>query len=247
MEELGRNPARIIPAWKDFIGAFAARGRPVRGIGEPIWPGRSPDELVECHHHESLLNFAFDDGPAWWLLCPYDADGLDDEVLSAARHTHPEVSEDGSSAGSDAYLAPGAAPSPFEGPLAEPPAEREEIAFFSATELAGLRAFVAGHAAAAGLEGARAADLVLAVDELATNSLRHGGGEGVLRVWTEPGDARLRGLDSGRIDWPLAGRERPLPEMASGRGVWIVNQLCDLVQIRALPEGNVVRVRMATA
>src|SRR6478735_26217 len=84
METLGQNPARIIPAWQAFVTAHAARGKPVRGIGEPIWPGRTEEEMVECHHHESLLNYAFDEGPAWWLLCPYDADGLDDDVLAAA-------------------------------------------------------------------------------------------------------------------------------------------------------------------
>ena len=63
METLGQNPARIIPAWRDFVAANARPGQPVRGIGEPIWPGRTDDEVVECHHHEALLNYAFDDGP----------------------------------------------------------------------------------------------------------------------------------------------------------------------------------------
>ena len=58
MGELGRNPARIIPAWQDFLDAHA--GRPVRGIGEPIWPGRRPEELLECQLHEALLNVAVD-------------------------------------------------------------------------------------------------------------------------------------------------------------------------------------------
>src|SRR6476646_1289951 len=75
METLGQNPARIIPAWRDFVAANTGADQPVRGIGEPIWAGRTDDEVVECHHHEALLNYAFDDGPAWWLLCPYDANG----------------------------------------------------------------------------------------------------------------------------------------------------------------------------
>ena len=57
MAVLGHNPARIIPAWRDFADAHAG---PIRGIGEPIWPGRGADELVECQLHESLLNVAFD-------------------------------------------------------------------------------------------------------------------------------------------------------------------------------------------
>jgi hypothetical protein len=89
MEELGRNPARIIVAWREFLGEHHSEDRGVRGIGEPIWAGRSAAELDECRRHESLLNLAFADSPAWSLLCPYDTAGLDDEVLAAAEHNHP--------------------------------------------------------------------------------------------------------------------------------------------------------------
>src|SRR4051812_21731035 len=61
MNEIGANPARIIPAWHDFLVGNARPGRRVRGIGEPISAARRPDELVECHRHEALLNVAFDD------------------------------------------------------------------------------------------------------------------------------------------------------------------------------------------
>ena len=43
MVELGHNPARIIPAWQEFLDAHV--GSPVRGIGEPIWPGRRPGRI----------------------------------------------------------------------------------------------------------------------------------------------------------------------------------------------------------
>jgi len=59
MTAVGRNPARIIPAWREFLDLHATDGRPVRGIGEPIWPARTPAELVECQRHEALLNVAF--------------------------------------------------------------------------------------------------------------------------------------------------------------------------------------------
>ena len=42
MAEVGSNPARIIPAWRAFVDEHG--GRPVRGIGEPIWAGRTPAE-----------------------------------------------------------------------------------------------------------------------------------------------------------------------------------------------------------
>src|SRR6478736_3495514 len=52
------SAARIAPAWREFVDAHADSGRRLRGIGEPIWADRTPDELVECQRHEALLNVA---------------------------------------------------------------------------------------------------------------------------------------------------------------------------------------------
>src|SRR5262245_50881815 len=56
---LGRNPGRILPAWRAFADD-AAPGR-FRGIGEPVWASRTPEELAECARHEALLNLALHD------------------------------------------------------------------------------------------------------------------------------------------------------------------------------------------
>jgi hypothetical protein len=95
MADVGANPARIIPAWRDFVDALDGGGRSARGIGEPIWAGRTPDELVECQRHETLLNLAFTGVPAWWLLCPYDTSALGGQVLAEARRSHPFVGDRG--------------------------------------------------------------------------------------------------------------------------------------------------------
>src|SRR4051812_6443746 len=47
---IGRNPARIIPVWRRFLTEHAGDG-PARGVGEPVWPERSSQELEECDHH----------------------------------------------------------------------------------------------------------------------------------------------------------------------------------------------------
>jgi anti-sigma regulatory factor (Ser/Thr protein kinase) len=246
MERLGRNPARIIPAWSDFVTANCSERRAVRGIGEPIWPGRTGAEVVECQSHESLLNLAFDGGPPWSLLCPYDADGLDEDVLEAARRTHPHISRRGERHASGAYLEPLGGPGPFDPPL-PPPAVAPEEVVFDAGGMGRVRSLVSGHAAAAGLGPERTADLELAATELATNSIRHGGGEGTIRVWREGDTLICEVSDEGRIDAPLVGRQRPQPQATTGRGLWVVNLVCDLVQIRSRPAGNVVRLHMALA
>jgi anti-sigma regulatory factor (Ser/Thr protein kinase) len=243
MHQLGRNPARIIPAWRDFLEAEAPDGRRVRGIGEPVWAGRSPAELAECQRHESLLNVAFGDGQAWRLLCPYDLDALDERVIEAAQCSHPFIAEDGSSRGSDAYLRAQEAPGPFDGALPPPLIQPEELAF-TGEELPTLRSFVSVWATGSVLDAERIEHLVLAVNELATNSVVHGGGRVTLRMWREPDALLCEVHDGGRIDEPLAGRTRPTPDQPAGRGLWLVNYLCDLVQIRSTPTGNVVRVHM---
>jgi anti-sigma regulatory factor (Ser/Thr protein kinase) len=105
-----------------------------------------------------------------------------------------------------------------------------------------MRNTVSRHARAARLAPARADELVTAVNEVATNSVRHGGGSGSLRVWQENSSLVCEIRDKGRFDRPLADRERPSTDITAPRGLWLANQLCDLVQIRSLPEGTVVRL-----
>ena len=87
---------------------------------------------------------------------------------------------------------------------------------------------------------------MLATHEVATNSIRHGGGEGVLRVWHEDHTVVCEVSDRGRMDRPLAGREKPDLDADGGWGLWLANQLCDLVQLRTLtdPAGSVVRLQL---
>ena len=220
MHDLGRNPALIIPAWEEFIARNATGGRRVRGLGEPIWPERSQPEMVECGHHESLLNLAFADGPEAWFLCAYDTHTLRPGVLRAAAESHPLIDDHGTQRESSLYVEPEEAGAPFDGPLPDPPAQADELPFDSPDDLGTARRFVADRAAGEVIDPERADGLVLAVDELVTNSLRHGGGSGVLRAWHEDEARRLRGgrrgnhlRSPGRPASPVsrqAGRARPL-------------------------------------
>lgn len=243
MRLLGHNPARIIPAWHRFLKDNASEDRPVRGIGEPIWHGRSAAEVSECQRHESLLNVAFEEGVGWRLLCPYDLDTLDEGVIEAARHSHPFVSEDGESRVSAAYLRGDAAPGPFDGTLPPPPVSAKELAFTGNT-MGWLRRLLGDWAAGLELGYERTQHLVLAVTELASNSVHHGGGGGTLRMWREEQSLLVEVHDRGHIEEPLVGRTRPAPEQTAGRGLWLVNHLCDLVQIRSDHAGSIVRVHM---
>jgi anti-sigma regulatory factor (Ser/Thr protein kinase) len=243
MADVGQNPGAIISAWDDFVKDCFAEGQRVRGIGEPIWPGRSEEELAECHHHEALLNLAFADAPGFWLVCPYDVDALDPAVVEHARRTHPLVVEEGVEQESAVYSGDALAAALFDDALEAAPADAYEVGF-DRDSLAAVRAFLSEIALDAGIDGLRCDDLLLAVNELATNSVRHGGGQGKLRAWVDGDSLLCEVSDSGRIEEPLIGRVRPASGALNGYGLWMVNQVCDLVQVRVTDVGSVVRMRV---
>jgi anti-sigma regulatory factor (Ser/Thr protein kinase) len=245
MARVGQNPARIIPAWREFVAEQASSGRRFRGIGEPIWATRSASELVECERHEALLNLAFADAPAWWLACPYDTESLAPSVLEEAKRNHPHLVDGDRRRESETYRGLEAVARPFDEPLPEPSGARDVCAFGDDAEsLSALRLRVGEAAAAFGLDATRTGDLVLIVNEVATNSVRHGGGSGVFRTWEEGSSLICEVSDTGRIGDPLVGRGKPSVDHGSGFGLWLANQLCDLVQIRSFTTGSVVRLHV---
>ena len=243
MERIGANPARIIPAWRRFAEEHAPGDRAARGVGEPIWPGRTPAELDECERHERLLNVAFGGERPFRLLCPYDTAALEPTVIHHAYACHPLVARSGRSARNARYQK---VISVFDGELPPPTATPHELAF-DARQLAEVRAFTAQAASSTSIGSARREDLVVAVNELATNSIAHGGGRGRLLVWLDGDTLVCEVRDRGHLADPLVGRMRPSADQLAGRGLWLVNNLCDLVQIRSAAEdGTTVRVRMST-
>jgi anti-sigma regulatory factor (Ser/Thr protein kinase) len=245
MAGVGANPARIIAAWHEFVDEHGAGGRPIRGIGEPIWAGRSDSELAECHRHEELLNLAFADTPAFRLLCPYDVSALDPSVVEEAERTHPFMSDIESFRESGSYRGLEAISAPFAIPLKDPPASAARLSF-DGDSLGKVRELVTERTEAAGLDPETTDALRLAVNEIATNSIRHGGGSGLIRSWGEGSFLLFQVEDAGRIDAPLAGRRQPVLDEPGGRGLWLANQVCDLVQVRTFEDGNTVRIHMAT-
>jgi len=244
MEVIGRNPARIIPEWGRFVSRQAGGGG-MRGIGEPIWADRRPDELEECQLHESLINLAFASADSFRLVCPYDTAGLPAEVIAEARRSHPITSERGDPEPCGDYCGIDKAAAKFSEPLSEPPPD----AFEMSVTLDGLRearGVVRRRARLAGLRE-RADDFVIAVNEILSNSLHHAHEDGELRIWNEPGGLVCEVRDHGLILKPLIGREEPAAGQVGGQGLWLVNLVCDLVQLRSSEDGSTVRMKMSHA
>jgi anti-sigma regulatory factor (Ser/Thr protein kinase) len=242
MREIGRNPGTLIPAWRAFVDRHAADGRAVRGVGEPMWRERSPAAKAECHHHEALLNLAFRDDPDLFLLCPYDTHALEAAIVERALARHPYAHRRPRRSGAR-YAADGGIEAALAEPLPRPGADARTVAFASG-DLADVRAFVRRRAAAYGMAADRTDDLVLATHEAAANSVRHGGGQGLLRMWLQDGHVVCEVADRGWITDPLVGRRHPAPGPGHSRGMWLIHHVCDLVQVRSTTEGTVVRLHV---
>jgi anti-sigma regulatory factor (Ser/Thr protein kinase) len=242
MSQVGSNPALIIPAWRDFVEDNRLQGRAMRGIGEPIFDGRRAPELLECQRHEALLNVAFDNGAEWALLCPYDTSVFGPAVINEARRSHPFVRE-GSALRANGDRGIGSWAAPYDAPLPEPPAVNRRMTL-TFDGLGAARSLVGDGARLAGLPTSRIADLVMAVNEVATNALRHGVGAASLSVWTGDGAFICQVQDGGRYDLPLGDRIRPASDASASRGLWLANHLCDLVQIRSDANGTTVRLHV---
>lgn len=238
MRQFGVNPWRIIPGvrrWVDEQG-----GGQVRFVGEPIWAGRSDAALHEATRHESLINLAFADSSAA-ILCPYDA-ALDPRVLSDAEHTHPSIlgcdgceSQSGRYSGLELALA-------LDG-MTDMPSNAVVIPVTD--DLSALRHEVRGVAEEAGASERRTDDLLLAATEAATNTLIHASGRGVATLWADAGHVICDIRSPGEIPDPLAGRRVPDDRMTGGRGIWLVNQVCDLVELRLGPPEAVLRLHVS--
>jgi anti-sigma regulatory factor (Ser/Thr protein kinase) len=237
MREVGRNPARIIPAVRDWM---AAGGRRWRVFGEPLWPERPGPAVVETHRHEALVNVAFADAPAS-MLCAYDI-SLAGEAVACAERTHPELLRGGSRERSSRFANPLDTWRMAARPLPEP--QRTLATLELGEDLAAMRRVVRRCARQVGLDEERAADLVLAADEAVANALQYGAGTARLQVWVQDRRIVCEVADRGVLDEPLAGRVRPTSDSIRGRGLWVVNQLCDLVELRPGPLGTRIRMHM---
>lgn len=240
MAEIGANPARIIGVWASALEQHTSAGRTLRGVGEPAFHGRRPLEFVECQLHEQLLNHAFEGGPAWRLLCPYDEVALPRAVVRAALHTHPIRSTVTDRLPSEAYDRHGHVEG-FAAPLPRP-TDAVLRGSYGSGDVPATRRTVAQYARRCGLSDEQVEVLELAASELATNSIRHGGGTGTLAMWVDPDAVIVEFSDAGHLQDPLTGRLAPPLESPGGRGLYLVHQLCDLVQVRSSPGGTTVRV-----
>jgi anti-sigma regulatory factor (Ser/Thr protein kinase) len=240
MTEVGANPGRIIPG---VLRSFADEhpDRRVHIIGEPIWPARTEAEYPACAQHEALINHAFT-GRDVTVLCPYDLDGLGPRAIADSLATHPVLIDRTGRRTSDEYD-PDRIITEYNRPLDDRPRHAIEREFDRAT-IDNARWFTTSYGRKAGLTASQLIDLEIAVTELLTNSICHGGGTGLLRIWTEKDQLACDISDAGHLTDPLAGRRPVDQDRAYGRGLLLVNHVVDLLRTYTGVHGTTMRIHL---
>jgi anti-sigma regulatory factor (Ser/Thr protein kinase) len=212
-------------------------GSPVWLAGEPPADRLAPDAAQEWLRCESAMNGILPRIRAH-VLCAFDVASPNAGQLCAA---HEAIRDGSASRPNPAYR-----PAPPEQPELPPPPEDAVEFHFGLGSYARGRRLAAEFAAGLGLTEEQEFDLGLAVTELTTNAVRHGGGSGTLRLWKSAGALFCEVSDNGPgLGDPLRGYLQPPAGTAtSGWGLWLVRRVADLAQVRTGPGGTVVRMRM---
>jgi anti-sigma regulatory factor (Ser/Thr protein kinase) len=128
-----------------------------------------------------------------------------------------------------------------EKPTASVDTVMKSMVYGESDDLARIRSFVRASAAGLGLPAPRTELLVLAITELATNTLQHTAGGGELKIWKEGRQVVCEIADEGRH---TTFRSMPSADSRRGRGLAIVQHVVDHLSLHAQPTGTVVQIRM---
>jgi anti-sigma regulatory factor (Ser/Thr protein kinase) len=229
-----RVPAWTIGLYARKVGRAARRGGRLRALTELRWhttanrtlASTSPVPDAEWERYEALLNRALSELPVE-LCCAYNRAAVTEEVLAAALRTHPSTLDASGVRASHSYRDWVDFPQPPRRP-APPDALRLE---FGAAEIPAVRQATLRWARAAGLDEENAQEFLIAVYEIVSNAVEHGGGRGIAQLWSD-GTHLLSEVWSARpIPDPLGGYRPPGTAQERGRGLWLARQICEQVTI----------------
>ncbi len=238
VEQVGRNPGRLLSMIEEWV---ASHGGQARVVSEVVWPGRSRAEAVEALRHEALVNQALA-GSGATVMTPFDAEHLDPDILAGVEMTYPSVVEGGRRRAGTSYTDPLSTAFgelwPLEaptGPVSEHPLDGS---------LVELRRAIAEDPVLGSLSAERRSDLVFAINEAASNAVRHGNETCMTRIWHDGDEVVTEVSTRSGIPDVMVGRRRPAADALRGRGMWLINQVCDLVELRSGTSGTTLRMHM---
>lgn len=242
-EDWYRRPVRTIAGYRRLVTEMQQPDRgPAHIVGE-VHFGETELERREWVRYESVLNWAFADLDVH-IVCPYDVRTLPDEVVDASARTHRRLLGEEGQVRHDGYVDPEEF---LRQERSVPPPDGRCLA----TEVTGiemlavLRHRLGEVMGSLGVEGDRREDFLLAVNEIVTNAVLHGGGAAEVVVGRSDGLLVCEVSDRGRgIDSPLVGYLPPPPNQLGGRGIWVTRQLVDGVDLIGSEGGTTVRLAL---
>lgn len=219
---------------------LADDGQRVRMICEPPTRADWWLESQEWQRLDSVSNAVAAEVPVT-AVCLYDGRRVGTEAIRQAQRTHPHILTANGLRHSADYVDPAdfAAECDRDELIAPSSALRQMIS--TPEELGASRDLVREVAGRHGVEAHRASDLALAVSEIVTNALEHGGGAAQQRVWDEEHGLICEVFDpGGGFDDPFAGYREPPPLSPRGRGLRMAREFSDLMRISATSTGTTV-------
>jgi anti-sigma regulatory factor (Ser/Thr protein kinase) len=236
------RPAAAIAQFDAAIRELIDGGAPhLRVVGELPF-GSTAGEHASWNRYEAIVNEAFKRAPLW-VVCLYDTRALPEQLIEAARRTHPTLFETRRRRQSVDYVEPavllGQIPEPGI-PVAGPPRLQLRID----GDPRGWRHSLAGAVEAEALPRGRAEEFLIAVGEVVANALGHGHGLAELTLWsTNDGVVCAVHDDGPGVDDPFAGYLPPgNDDAAQGMGLWVARQLSDSLAIQSGADGTTVRL-----
>lgn len=231
-----------IDFFRDFLCSRQEAGsKRVRVVAQVNF-GTDLQTWEDWRAYEAAVNQALAPFPLW-SICAYDTTVLPDPLIATGELTHPYLRRHKRTEPNPLYVDP-AELLRLSGanlqPLSEP---ASAIAITDEAELRPLHRGVRRILEGARIDRDKITDVLLSVNEIATNGLLHGLPPVTVRLWLSPGRVVCTVTDQGPgFDQPLRGYVRgdPLPE---GRfGLWLARRLCDEVVAAATPEGFTIRL-----
>ncbi|WP_229068785.1 ATP-binding protein [Actinoplanes sp. DH11] len=253
-DDVGKHYQRLGFAYESFrrylADAHRARRR-VHVVAEPdlvtgVDAALRADRAAAYLAYEAMCNHTYALGGAA-VTCVWDSRYHPESVLRDVRTTHSHELTPAGRVPSSHYLPPERYLADHRDTVMRPPPAHvdHDITVAEVAGLTDLRSTVSGWALGHRFAGEALDDLMVAVIEVATNGLRHGGPPVRVRAWHHHDTLVVQCDDAGAGPIPvLAGylRPDPLAAVAGGRGLWLARQLADVVTVDCVPGRTSVRL-----
>lgn len=241
---LSRNRlGRMFGTVGDYLAERHRAGVPTRVVGEPA-SDITPYRLSQYLRFVSMATEVYAQY-GFPMLFLWDERRYPPEVLAHVRAIHPHLLGTNGVIINTEYRVPiDYLTANATAPPAAPVDPDLDVHLDSADGLAELRRRLRSWAAATALTDGDTDDIVIAVDEIATNALEHGQPPARIRGWSTPEAVFIRVDDHGRAGIPATtGYVRPPIDARRGRGIWMARQLADVLTTHNSPTGTTVAMR----